>query len=341
MKNRLRAHARTVVAIGRLLGPISVLLSLILIGVFVFEQLQTPLPDFIVAGQPVAFPQPLVLNLGLIPDAVNGGEWWRLITYAFVHQDFFNELGSNILGLLLAGAMFERAIGHLRFLVLFLVSALGSGLLIYATATHFIAASGASGAILGVMAAGVVAGVRYQSLATRGFYGVVVIVAVLAEGLLTPGVSNAGHFGGLATGAIVGLALGVSAGTRWLESDAVAASQRAEDASRAKGDPDADTVRDPKNRQTILLTRGRVLELSPMGFEWLARKRGPLIRWREITAFRGNARNVVEYRFIPAYVARRGWWERAYFAQPRGLLAKDMPGSQFASLLESWRIKWS
>jgi membrane associated rhomboid family serine protease len=327
---------------ARLLGPVSVLLSLILIGVFVFEHIQTQLPDFIVDGQPVAFPPPLVLNLGLIPDAVNSGDWWRLITYAFVHESFFNDLGGNVVGLLLAGAMFERALGPLRFLAIYLASAVGSGLLIYATATHFIVASGASGAILGVMAAGVVAGVRYQTLATRGFYGLFVIVAVLIEGVVTPGVSNAGHIGGLITGAIVGLALGISARTRRLESESVEASRRAEEVSRAKGDPGADMVSDPQNRHTVQLARGRSLELSPMGLEVLGRKPGGVIRWREVAGFRSNARNVVEYRYAPAYIARqRAPWKRVYSALPHALLAKDIPGSQLATLLESWRVRWS
>ena len=57
---------------------------------------------------------------------VQAGDWWRLITSAFMHYGPFHLL-MNMYGLYWAGTVLERAIGHWRFLLLYLASGLAGG----------------------------------------------------------------------------------------------------------------------------------------------------------------------------------------------------------------------
>jgi membrane associated rhomboid family serine protease len=336
----VRRDFQTLLTAAKQIGPATALLAATLIVVFVVEELQTPIPDFIAAGHPVAFPPALVLNFGLIPESVRSGEWWLLITSGFVHADLLN-LASNVIGLLIVGAMFERSFGPVRFLSFFLVSVVGGNLLVIASATHFVLVSGASGGILGLTSAGVVAGLRYQSLAIRGVYALILIALALANGFSTPQVSWAGHIGGLATGAIGGLLFGVSSQSRRDEADMIRASQAAEAASLAKGQPDPHVTDDLGNQLTLPYPGGRSLELTPTGFVIHHREPAREILWREVTGFTAVG-NSVEYRYTPAYIARqRSPLKRIALVFPHGLRVTTMPGAQLAALLESWRNRWT
>jgi rhomboid protease GluP len=87
--------------------------------------------------------------------AVWSGDWWRLFTAMFIH-DGWAHLALNMLLLVTAGGSVERLLGPLRFLVLYLVSGLSGALFFQAFAVGKIGI-GASGAIVGVFGAYVVA----------------------------------------------------------------------------------------------------------------------------------------------------------------------------------------
>jgi membrane associated rhomboid family serine protease len=124
------------------------------------------------------------------------GEWWRLITAAFLHFGLIH-LVFNMLALLLFGAELERAIGRGRFLTLYLVSALGGATAIQLFAPNVLAA-GASTAIYGILGGlGVVFVASRQSL--RGLIQLLVINLLIS---LLPGISLIGHLGGLVAGAL-------------------------------------------------------------------------------------------------------------------------------------------
>ena len=53
------------------------------------------------------------------------GEWWRLLTAAFLHGSFLHIL-FNMYVLFVLGPTLERVLGHVRFIVLYLVAALGA-----------------------------------------------------------------------------------------------------------------------------------------------------------------------------------------------------------------------
>jgi membrane associated rhomboid family serine protease len=78
---------------------------------------------------------------------------WTLVTYAFLHGDWFHVL-VNSLWLLAFGAAVERRFGAVRFLLFFLVTALAGALAHYAThRLDWLPVVGASAAVSGAMAA--------------------------------------------------------------------------------------------------------------------------------------------------------------------------------------------
>lgn len=129
--------------------------------------------------------------------AVNG-EWWRLITGAFLHGGLLH-LALNMYVLFVIGAALERLLGHGRYIALYLVSALGGCVASYALSDLRTVSVGASGAIFGVMGALLVAGrLRYD------IRQILVLLAInVAVGFIFPGIDWRAHLGGLVTGAAV------------------------------------------------------------------------------------------------------------------------------------------
>ena len=128
-----------------------------------------------------------------------GGEWWRLVTSAFLHGSFLH-IAFNMYVLFALGPTLERILGHGRYLVLYLLAALGGGVASYAFSDIRTVSVGASGAIFGLMGALVVAGRRLRYDITQ----VVILLGInVAIGFFAPGVDWRAHLGGLVTGAVV------------------------------------------------------------------------------------------------------------------------------------------
>jgi len=134
---------------------------------------------------------------------VANGDYWRLITAAFLHYGPFHLL-LNMLGLYWFGSLLEQRIGSGRFLLLYLVSGLaGSAGALVASPTN--PTVGASGAIFGILGAGLV--LEQQRDYVFGGSALGVIVANLVLTFFWPGISIGGHIGGLIGGAGSMLAL--------------------------------------------------------------------------------------------------------------------------------------
>lgn len=130
--------------------------------------------------------------------AVNG-EWWRLITAAFLHGSVLHIL-FNMYVLFALGPTLERVLGHVRYTLLYLLAALGGSVASYTFSPLQTLSVGASGAIFGLMGALVVAGRRLRYDITQ----VLVLLAInVAIGFLAPGIDWRAHLGGLITGAAV------------------------------------------------------------------------------------------------------------------------------------------
>jgi membrane associated rhomboid family serine protease len=132
---------------------------------------------------------------------VANGDWWRLITAAFLHYGPIH-LGMNMLALWIFGQALEIELGPWRYLLLYLVSGLAgsAGALIVSPEA---ATVGASGAIFGILGAAVVLEARGRHVFGGGALGLLVLN--LAFTAFVPGVSIGGHLGGLAAGAAGGL----------------------------------------------------------------------------------------------------------------------------------------
>jgi len=129
------------------------------------------------------------------------GQWYRLLTSAFMHWTFLH-LAFNMLVLILLGPPLERAFGHLRFSALYILAALGGGVASYCFSPQATASVGASGAIFGLMGALVTAG-RHLRVDVRQ---VLILLGInLVIGFISGGnIDWRAHLGGLAVGALVG-----------------------------------------------------------------------------------------------------------------------------------------
>ena len=143
----------------------------------------------LVAEQYGMWPYGIVLN----------GEWWRLLTAAFLHGSWLH-IAFNMYVLFVLGPTLERVLGHVRFIVLYLVAAVGGSVASYAFSDPRTVSVGASGAIFGLMGALIVAGRRLKYDITQ----VLILLGVnVVIGFLSPDVDWRAHFGGLVTGALV------------------------------------------------------------------------------------------------------------------------------------------
>jgi membrane associated rhomboid family serine protease len=135
--------------------------------------------------------------------AVAAGDWWRLISAAFLHYGPIH-LGMNMLALWWFGQPLEHALGRGRFLLLYLVSGLAgsAGALLL---TPLSVTVGASGAIFGILGAALI--LERRGAMVFGGQAMTMIVINLAFTFAVGGISIGGHIGGLVGGALCMLAL--------------------------------------------------------------------------------------------------------------------------------------
>lgn len=130
-------------------------------------------------------------------------EPWRIVTAAFVHGGILH-FALNMMVLYMVGRALEPALGTARFLILYLLSAIGGsvavGLLDFGTSVV-----GASGAIFGLFGAYILLARRSGADVT----GVIVVVGInLVIGFIPGmGISWQAHVGGLVVGLLVALVL--------------------------------------------------------------------------------------------------------------------------------------
>jgi membrane associated rhomboid family serine protease len=137
------------------------------------------------------------------PIGVSQGEYWRLFTGGFLH-DVTNPLhiGFNMYILFVLGRMIEPALGHVRFVALYLASLLAGSfgaILVQPTA----ATIGASGAVFGLMGAAFVMQRSRGINPMQSGLGVLIILNLVLQ-FVIPGVSWGAHVGGLIGGGIAG-----------------------------------------------------------------------------------------------------------------------------------------
>jgi membrane associated rhomboid family serine protease len=107
------------------------------------------------------------------------GQWYRLITAAFVAPTGlgFLDIVFNMWALIILGPALERLFGHLRYLAIYLVSALGGSVVLLLIEPHELAL-GASGAIFGLFGGWIVVS-RKLRLDVRWIVGLLVLNFVI------------------------------------------------------------------------------------------------------------------------------------------------------------------
>jgi membrane associated rhomboid family serine protease len=146
---------------------------------------------------------PLFQDWALVPGAVADGEWWRVLTGGFLHFGPIHLL-FNMMALWVIGRDVEPALGHGRFLAVYLVSLLGGSTAVMLLSAPNSLVAGASGAVFGLM--GALAVLLRRLRIPLGQVGGLILVNLVITFLL-PGISVAGHLGGLVVGAVATAAL--------------------------------------------------------------------------------------------------------------------------------------
>jgi membrane associated rhomboid family serine protease len=146
---------------------------------------------------------------GYRPIGVAHGEWYRMITSAFVHilpnQPPVGPMHIlfNMLSLWMFGVVVEQQIGRVRYVAAYLLSALGASVFCYFLTAPYTQSIGASGAIFGLIG-------LYFVLSRKLHFDPLggqrqLVIAVLWLVLASRFTSWQGHLGGLVTGVVIGL----------------------------------------------------------------------------------------------------------------------------------------
>lgn len=144
------------------------------------------------------------------PAVLEDGEYYRLLTAMFMHFGI-RHIMNNMLVLFVLGDNLERALGHVKYLIFYLLCGIGSNwvsMMAHSTDTMTVSA-GASGAIFGVVG-GLLYVVtankgRLEDLSTRQL--VIMIFFSLYLGYTSTGVDNTAHFSGLVIGIVLAIIL--------------------------------------------------------------------------------------------------------------------------------------
>ncbi len=139
--------------------------------------------------------------------AVSDGEWYRLVTGAFLHASLIH-LGFNMLMLWWFGRALENALGRARFLGIYTVSALAGAAGALLLSGEFVNTVGASGAVFGILGAGLV--LERREIYVFGGAAIFVVVLNIVFTFTVSSISIGGHLGGLIGGALSMLALSVA-----------------------------------------------------------------------------------------------------------------------------------
>lgn len=140
---------------------------------------------------------------------IKQGQIWRLVTSSFLHADIMHLL-VNCYSLNSVGPTVEKLSGPKRFVAVYIASAIASSTISYYLCKA--PAVGASGAIFGLVGSLAVFVLRHKNLIKGGQQSLFQITRVIAVnmvlGLVSRGIDNWGHVGGLIGGASLSWLLG-------------------------------------------------------------------------------------------------------------------------------------
>ncbi|WLD86600.1 rhomboid family intramembrane serine protease [Stomatobaculum sp. F0698] len=183
-------------------APVTDFLILVNVLVFLYVALHGGLRD-----------DEILLRLGAsyTPYLTEKHEYWRLLTAAFLHFGI-RHLGNNMFVLFVTGDSLEHALGHVKYLIFYLFSAVGASaasLAVEVAMGQKVLSAGASGAVFAVLGGLIWVLIRnsgrFEEFRIRNllfFSGM-----MLLSGFFTEGVDNAAHAGGLLVGFLLAVVL--------------------------------------------------------------------------------------------------------------------------------------
>jgi len=143
----------------------------------------------------------VINRYGLWPDGVHSlHQYYRAFTAMWLHASF-QHIFFNMITLLIVGPALEVLLGKVRFVALYLLAGLGGSVGSYLLGPHNELGIGASGAIMGVLGAYLVVGMRRRLPVTPV---AILLVLNLALGF-TGNTDWRAHLGGLVVGGLLGL----------------------------------------------------------------------------------------------------------------------------------------
>jgi membrane associated rhomboid family serine protease len=153
-------------------------------------------------------PGPAIMSDGSLV-GVASGEYWRLLTAAFLHGGLLH-IAVNMFSLYQIGPALERQLGRARFIAVYLISALGSSVAVYFFSRPNLLVVGASGAVFGIFGAAIVLWHKLGQDIRPAFVvlAINVVINLVGHNVL----SWQGHIGGILTGVLVAGAIGYMPG---------------------------------------------------------------------------------------------------------------------------------
>jgi rhomboid protease GluP len=148
----------------------------------------------------------VLIQLGQFNISVLNGAYWQLLTSIFVHVDIMH-IGLNMLFLIIFGLRAEELFTTEEYFAAYMLSGLSGNILTLVLMSPYTLSAGASGAIFGMYGASIIYMRKTfgQSIVGALLYGFLLLM--LSTGA---GVNIVAHFGGLATGLIIGYVLAKS-----------------------------------------------------------------------------------------------------------------------------------
>lgn len=244
------------------------------------------------------------------PRTLNG-EWWRLLSAAFVHVGVLHLL-LNGFCLFQLGTIAEALLGNRRFVAVYLLSALGGSLLGLGIHPMTVSA-GASGAIFGV--AGALFALYRRNVGgtlpslQKSLRSIVPFILYNLIFGLQPGIDNAAHVGGLVTGIALGVSLPLP----------VAAGE------------------DPGNRRAAVAI-GSVAALLVAGWVAIVRVQAPIVAFDAGARLLDDGNPAAALPILRKAAAERPGFALAQYGLGFALLRLDSAGQALGPLREAVRL---
>ena len=153
--------------------------------------------DFIVTNTNV------LMQIGQFNNSVMNGAYWQLLTSIFVHVDILHIV-LNTLFLIIFGLRAEELFKTEEYFLIYILSGLSGSILTLYFMSPYTLSAGASGAIFGMYGAGIIYMRKQLGQSIIGALLYSFLFLMLSTGT---GVNVIAHFGGLASGLIIGYIL--------------------------------------------------------------------------------------------------------------------------------------